>query len=145
MDNETLLELDKTKRYMKRYRRNAALITRLKIKLETLNERIYSLRSPKLSDMPRGGDPVTIADLVADKAELEERIKRLSGKGYSLKSEITALIDDLDDVRYAEILEAFFIDCKDFDTIAEEMGYTKRHVIRLYSEGLAALMSVKCQ
>lgn len=143
MDNETLLELEKTKRYMKRYRRNAALIVRLKIKLETLNQRIYSLRSPKLSDMPRGGEPVTVADLVADKTELEERINKLTIKGRSIKSEILEEIDNLDDTRYAEILEEFFIDCKDFDIIAEEMGYTKRHVIRLYSEGLVALMSVK--
>ena len=143
MDKETLLELERTKRFMKRYRKNVALIGRLKSKLEDLNNKIYNVRSPKLSDMPRGGEPVTMADLVANKIELEERIKRLSGKGYNLKSEITALIDDLDDVRYAEILEGFFIECKDFDEIADCMGYTKRHVIRLYSEGLVALMSVK--
>jgi uncharacterized coiled-coil DUF342 family protein len=144
MDKETLLEMDREKRYLKRYRRNAALVDRLKNKLRDLDQRIYTLRSPTVSDMPRGGVPIMIDDLVADKADLEERIKRLTSKGRDLKTEITALIDSLDDVRYAEILEAFFIDCMDFDEIANEMGYTERHVIRLYSEGILALMSLDC-
>lgn len=140
MDNETLLELERTKRYMKRYRKNNALIVRLKAKLEDLNQRIYNVKSPSLSGMPRGGSPVTMADLVADKADLEERIDKLTNKGRKIKGEILDKIDNLDDARYAEILEEFFIDCKDFDQIAEGMGYTERHVIRLYSEGLMSVI-----
>lgn len=136
MDNETLLELDRKKRFLKRYKKNIALIVRLKDKIEDLNKRMYTLRSPKLSGMPRGGDPITIEDLTAEKVDLENRIKRLESKGKRYKSEILDKIDDLDDPRYAEILESFFIDCKDFDTIAEETGYNVRHVIRLYSEAV---------
>lgn len=139
MDNETLQELERKKRYLKRYRRNNVLIDRLKAKLELIDQRIYSLKSPSLSGMPRGGDPVTLADLVADKTDLERRIQRLKDKGNASKTEILGMIDDLEDPRYAEVLESFFIDCKDFDEIAEETGYTERHVIRLYSEGILAM------
>lgn len=139
MDNETLQELERKKRYLKRYRRNTVLIDRLKTKLELIDQRIYSLKSPSLSGMPRGGDPVTLADLVADKTDLERRIQRLKDKGQTSKTEILDMIDNLEDPRYAEILESFFIDCKDFEQIAEETGYTERHVIRLYSEGILAM------
>lgn len=144
MNDETVQELERKKRFLKRYRKNEALIARLKSKLAFTNDRIYGLRASSLSGMPRGGEPITLEDLVADKQELEARIDRLSEKGRKLRAEILERIDDLDDPRYAEILESFFIDCKDFETIAEEIGFTERHVIRLYSEGILAL-SVSCQ
>lgn len=139
MDNVSLQELERRKRYLKRYRKNRALIDRLKDKVEALNGRIYTLRSPVISDMPRGGKRVEVSDLIADREELERRIDRLESKGKEIKSEILDQIDGLDDPRYAEVLESFFIDCKDFYEIAEEMDYTERHIIRLYSEGILAL------
>lgn len=139
MGNITLQELERRKRYLKRYRKNRALIDRLKDKVEALNGRIYNLRSPVISDMPRGGKGVEVSDLIADREELGRRIEKLERKGKEIKSEILEHIDDLDDPRYAEVLESFFIDCKDFWQIAEEMDYTERHIIRLYSEGILAL------
>lgn len=147
MDEVTVREIERKKKYLKRYKRNVAQIIRLKSKLSILNDRIYSLKSPTLSDMPRGGDPVTIADLISDKQDLEARIERLKVRGRKLKSEILDCIDGLDmDPKYAEVLESFFIDCKDFDQIADEMVFTERHVIRLYSDGIKAI-SIKdlCQ
>ena len=139
MTADMVNELDRRKRILKRYKRNAAMIDRLSEKLEELNNRIYSLRSPGLSDMPRSGEPIRVEDLIADKLILEQRIERLNVKGQALRSELLDLIDNLDDPRYAEILERFFIDREDFDTIANETGYTVRHVIRLYSEGILSM------
>ena len=132
-------ESDNKKRFLKRYRKNVALIDRLKKKIESLDERMASLRSPKMSDMPRGGTPVTIDDLIAEKIEIEQRIRRLEDKGRLIKVEILDRIDELEDPRYAEVLESFLIDCKDLDTIGEELGYTTRHIERLYSEAINAV------
>lgn len=131
-----MTELERKKRYLKRYRKNIALIERLEEKLLTLDERMLKIKSPNYSDVPKGGTPVTIDDLLNDKLEVEGRINKLVQKGRILKREILDKIDELDDPRYAEILESFFIDCLDFDTIADNIGYTTRHVIRLYSEAL---------
>ena len=148
MSPETIQELEKKKRYLKRYRRNKAQLERLEKRLAALDDRLYSLRSPSMSGMPRGGDPVTVADLVADKQELEDRINRLSTKGRRIKAEILEIIDNLDlgkdTSKVSEVLESFLIDCKDFDEIAARTGYTERHIIRLYSSGVKA-MSVNCQ
>ena len=140
MDDHTVQEIEKRKKKsLKRYRKNLACIKRLEEKLVTLDERITAVKSPSLSGMPRGGTPVTLADLVSDKVDLEKRIERLKAKGKKLKSEIYEEIDSLEDPRYCEVLEAHFIEGLTFESIAEEMGYTERHVYTLYSEAISLL------
>lgn len=140
MDDHTVQEIEKRKkRSLKRYRKNLACIKRLEEKLVILDERITAVKSPSLSGMPRGGTPVTLADLVSDKVDLEKRIERLKAKGKKLKSEIYEEIDSLEDPRYCEVLEAHFIEGLTFESIAEEMGYTERHVYTLYSEAISLL------
>lgn len=129
-------EAEDKKAYLKRYKKTLALIDRLKSKVAILEDRIGSPRSPNLSGMPRGGTRITDEDLIADKAEIEDRILRLESKASRYKKEILDVIDELDDPRYAEVLESYFIRLKDFETIAEENNYTTRHVARLYSEGI---------
>ena len=139
MNDEQISEVERKKRFLKRYRKNVACINRLKEKLETLDGRIKAIRSPNYSGMPRGGTPVTIDDLLADKNELERRIKRLRAKGDGLRAEIIDEIDTLEDVRYCDILEDFFIGCKSLEDIADDEGYSVRHVYRLYSEAVTRL------
>jgi DNA-directed RNA polymerase specialized sigma subunit len=139
MDDLKLLEHERKKRYLKRYKKNGILIDRLENKLRALEVRIQGVKSPSLSGMPRGGEPVTREDLIADKVDLERRIERLKGKGEDMRREILDLIDELEDARYAEVLESFLIDDMTFKEIAEDMDYTERHVIRLYSEAIDAI------
>lgn len=144
MTKEKTQDYERKKRYLKRYKKNKELISRLENKLVSLNDKIYRIKSPSYSDLPKGVPTVTIDDLISDKAELEARIKRLTLKGKTLKSETLEIIDNVDDPRYAEILESFFIDCKDFSTIADDTGYTERHIIRLYSEAIDSI-DIECQ
>ena len=130
---------EQKKRFLRRYKKNLLNIARLKNKVAILDERVKSIRSPKLSDMPRGGTPVTEADLIAEKDEIERRISRLKAKSNNLKREILDKIDEVEDYRYAEILEAYFIECKSFETIAEDMCYNLRHIMRLYSEAVNSI------
>lgn len=139
MENQEIQEIERKKRSLKRYKKNLACIDRLEEKLTLLDERIKSVKSPNYSGMPRGGTPVSVEELISDKMELEERIRRLKVKSGKLKREILEEIDSLEDVRYCEILEAFFIECRSFEDIADYEGYTLRHVYRLYSEGVTAL------
>ena len=143
MDEQASQEIEtlkaKEKRFLRRYQKNLACIERLERKLELLNERITTIKSPNFSGMPRGGVPVTIDDLMSDKLDLEDRIERLKAKSRDLKRAVCEEIDSLEDPRYCEILEAYFIDGKSFEDIAEELGYTERRVIALYSEAIKIL------
>lgn len=127
------------KRALKRYRKNRECVERLKDKLSTLTQKIESVRIPTLSGMPRGGSPITVDDLIADKIQLEDRIARLEDKGRTLKAEILEEIDALEDVRFCEVLELYFIDCKSMEDIAEISGYNPRYVYDLYSRGVALI------
>lgn len=139
MDNREIREIENKKRYLKRYKKNRACIDRLEEKLALLDERITTVKSPSYSGMPRGGVPVSVEELLSDKMELEDRIKRLKQNNKQVRADILTEIDSLGDVRYCEILEAFFIDCLSLEEIAEQEGYSARHVCRLYSEGVAKL------
>ncbi len=139
MEQKEIALIKKKKRSLKRYKKNLSCIERLEAKLNQIETRMTSIRSSKFTDMPRGGIPITIEDLTIDKIELEERIDRLKKKSRKLRSEILEEIDRVDDVRYSEVLESFFIDCKSLEDIAEKMGYTDRHIYRLYSEGVTYL------
>jgi DNA-directed RNA polymerase specialized sigma subunit len=132
--------IEKKKKFLKRYKKNLACIDRLKVKLQVTDEKIKRVKSPNYSGMPKGGLPVTIEDLLSDKLDLENRINRLKAKKSDLKNKVLEEIDTLEDDRYIEVLESFFIDCKSFEDIAEDMGYQERHVIRLYSQGIRELV-----
>lgn len=124
------------KRYLKMYRKNRALVDRLVLKLQNLDEQIYKIRTTQFTDQPKGGQPLSINELLSDKVDLERRIESLEKAGRVRKTEITRMIDTLDDPRYVTVLELFCIECLDFDTIAYEMGYTRRHCERLYREAI---------
>ena len=139
MEDQEIQDIKNKKRSLKRYRNNLACIGRLEAKLLLLDERIKSLRSPSYSDMPRGGTPITNEELISDKIDLENRIKRLKNKNIKIKNRILEEIDSLEDYRYCEVLEAYFIDCKSIADIAEEMGYTDRYIYDLYKEAIREL------
>lgn len=139
MENQDIQEIKRKKRSLKRYRNNLACIGRLEEKLTLLDERIKSVRSPNYSGMPRGGTPVTIEELLSDKVDLEKRIDKLKVKTKKVKDQILEEIDSLEDPRYCEILEAYFIDCLSMEEIAEEMGYSTRWAYDLYSEAVEEL------
>ena len=139
MEDQEVREIENKKRSLKRYRKNLACIGRLEEKLNLLDQRIKSVKSPNLSGMPRGGTPVTVDELLSDKLDLEKRIKRLTDKNKNIKDQILDEIDSLEDYRYCEVLEAYFIDCKTISEIAEDMGYSDVHIYNLYRDAVRLL------
>lgn len=139
MEDHSIQEIKKKKRSLKRYKNNRSCIGRLEEKLSLLEDRITSVKSPSFSGMPRGGTPISLEELLSDKFDLEKRIKRLKDKGKILKDQIIEEIDTLEDPRYCEVLEAFFIDCKSISDIAEDMGYTDRYIYDLYKSAIEVL------
>lgn len=140
MDIKAPNEHERKKNYLKRYKRNGILIARLESKLAAVKLRIETpLKSPGISDMPRGGERITTEDLIADKVDLERRIERLKARGRTLKRETENAIDTLTDERQAEVLELIMIHGLTPEEAAVEMDYSERHVQRLYSEAIDAL------
>lgn len=132
-------EIENKKRHLKRYRRNRLQVERLYERLDALESRLTTLRSPTLSDMPRGGDRVTVDDLLSDKMDLEKRIEEMKVVGREYRREICSDIDTLDNDVVAEVLECYFIDCMEFYDIAKKLAREERWIIKLYSRGIKQL------
>lgn len=144
MDDRSLPDFDSKKRNLNRYRRTLSMIERLENKKSVLENRLESISSPRLSDMPKGGVAISNEDLLADKIELEERIERLKDRAKRIRKDILNQIDELDDVRHAEVLESYFIERRSIEEISESLGYDTRHTWRLYTDAIS-LLSVECQ
>lgn len=130
-------EIENKKIWFRRYGKLLQAEERLKNKLETLEERLRGVRSPNYEGMPRGGRPVTMEDIIVDKAELETRIDKAHARSIQCKRDILEVVDSLEDPRHADILELYFIGCESMDQIAEDLGYNTRSIYRLYADALA--------
>lgn len=127
------------KRFLKRYLKSKKRIERLENKLAEIDERLYTISGKIITDMPSGGTPLTLDDLLIQKEETAERINRFVLESRTIRCEICDELDTLDDSKHAEILELFFITGESFQGIAEQTNYTERHVIRLYSDAIRLL------
>lgn len=119
------------------------MIKWLRKRLVSLSSRIESLKSPGISDMPRGGEHKSKEDLIAEKVDIERRISKLEAKGSRLRTETLDLIDSLDNFHEAEVLERYLIDCEAFDVIADDMNFSERHVVRLYTSAVGKIAALR--
>ena len=124
------------KSFLKRYRNYLIRIERLEEKLLNIDTQLEGMSSKRISDMPTGGLPVTVEDILNRKEETKKRIQRLIDTSLLVKDEIYEVIDHIDDYRFAEVLESYFIECKTLECIAEEKHYSVQHVGYLYGKGL---------
>lgn len=129
-------ENEEKKRWLYRYKNNRYKVARLEEKLLSLSNRIESIRSPNYSGIPKASTQITIEELIADKMDLERRIKQLKEKGIKYRSEIQEAIDNIEVDKYAEVLEHWFINCMSADDIGDIMGYSSRYIFILYSKAL---------
>lgn len=139
MENEEFQTFKTNRRFLKRYRKSLAKIDRLKDRLFDINEKINKIKSPNFSGMPKGGTPPSLAEMISDKIELEERIQRQIEKSREIRREVLEKIDDLEDELQAEVLEAFFIQSSELSEIADQLGYSERYIASIYSAGIKAV------
>lgn len=137
--NEYRSKINSKKNFLRRYRKNRDCILRLKLMVIDIDSKMTTISSKPITDMPRGGIPITTDDMVSDKLELEQRIDKLEKKGREIKREILDVIDTLEDTRYIDVLELYFIKCCSWEQIVNTTGYEERHVRRLYYEAIEKL------
>lgn len=106
-------------------------------RLDDMKDRVYSVRTPKLSDMPRGGRPVTMEDNVIDMIELEEyKIPNRKEEAERMKRVIEQAIEDMEDPRDRTILKLKFIHDYTHEQIAEYIHYSTTQEYVFYNQAL---------
>ena len=81
------------------------------------------------TNAPYENQVIKVVDL---EAEIAEDIKKLC----ELQIEISNTIDAVEDVNCSLVLSKRYLLMKDWDKIAEEMAYSKKHIHRLHKKGL---------
>ena len=101
-------------------------------RLAHLDARLYSPGIASYSDMPRGGQPVTIDSLVNRKMELQKQIDEKCAR----RKEILDRIENLPDHRDRRILKLEFIDDLTHEQVAERINYSVAQTRRYYEAAL---------
>ena len=92
---------------------------------------------PTLSDMPRGGgERRSSEDIILRIAEIENEIDRKIDALLDQRAAVVEAITAVGDRQLREVLELRYLDGATFEEIAEEMGLSARHVLRLHGAAL---------
>ena len=119
-------------KYLESYKWLNAEIEDDEERLARLDARLYSPGAVNVSDMPKGGQPVTLDSLVAQKIELQEQINAKCAK----RREIVEAIERMSNPRDRLILKYRFVDDLTHDEVAERINYSNMQVRRYYESAL---------
>ena len=119
-------------KYLESYKWLNAEIEDDEERLARLDARLYSPGAVKISDMPKGGQPVTMETLVARRLELVDQINAKCAR----RKEILDRIENLPDHRDRRILKLEFIDDLTHEEVAERINYSVAQTRRYYEAAL---------
>ena len=125
------------KEYLNKYKKMGYKIRSLEEQGEALKEKIEGIKALTNSDMPRGSGEINDLSLyMVRMEEMEERIKRAKKERLEIMTDIENTIADIDDGIESKILHDKYIKGKNWDDIAEDISYTRRHTIRIHGAAL---------
>ena len=132
------MSIENKRLWFRRYKNQKNIIKRLEDRLESIEKRIPSTHfAPSAgTGLPLRRSSITENDLIEDKLETEARIQRAKAKARSIRRELQEVIDSIENVNLSEVLEYRYIEILEPDEIAEVIGYTPRHIMRLLSQAL---------
>ena len=123
------------KRFFRQVRDINRRIEREEEQLERLRARLESGRLSNLTGMPRGGDG-DWTDAVDYLIDLEKRVNARIGEMCQLKRTVMGMIDAVEDSRYREVLDCYYLKGMTWEEVADAMGYSLRQVFRLHRAAL---------
>ena len=128
--------------FLENFRTKIELLNSLHDKLNTLILAMENCKPIDYSGMPRGGVSTDIADKLAKKEELENRIKKQTKKISDIKK---SLIDEIDeniiDVKINNAMFMYWVEGRSKDDIAETLDKSIRTVDRYLNDGLELILN----
>lgn len=100
-----------------------------------LRARLEAGRMAQISDMPRGGnsDWTETANALID---LEKDMNAKIREMVKVKRLAMEAIEAVEEIRYREVLELYYLNGYTWEKVAEQMGYDQRWVYRLHGKAL---------
>lgn len=107
----------------------------LQKQVEKKEGELYSPKSPKYSNMPKGGEGKSTEDKILDKAELEKRIDQCQEK----REEIERTIRGVQNQQYVLLLQLKYVDHLKLYMVAEKMSISYSRASALHGLALDML------
>ena len=118
-------------------------IRKLDLEIQTLQEQISllrknaeGLRAMELSDMPKGGKGKDLSDYVAEITDLQMVCVQHVSELIMKKQEAIERIMGIDGSELRNVLLLRYIQCLEWDEIADRLQYNLRTIFRLHGEAL---------
>ena len=124
------------KDYLKDIRKLDLEIQTLQEQISLLRENAEGLRAMELSDMPKGGKGKDLSDYVAEIADLQIVCVQHVSELIMKKQEAIERIMSIDGSELRNVLLLRYIQCKEWDEIADKLQYNLRTIFRLHGEAL---------
>ena len=127
-------------RYLSRYRRMSKRIDRLLEEQSRWREMALKI-TPVLSQAPGGGESGSPIERPMDKVlEIDEEIKREIDELRTVRQEIRAALNQLEDENLKLLMEYRYIDGLTWEQIAVKMNYSYMQICRLHGKALRTIM-----
>ncbi len=131
-------------RYLSRYRRMSKRIDRLLEEQSRWRERTLKI-TPTLSQAPGGGESGSPIERPMDKVlEIDEEINREIDELQTVRQEIRAALNQLEDENLKLLMEYRYIDGLTWEQIAEKMDYSRQWVTSLHGTALLKIELTCC-
>ena len=127
-------------RYLSRYRRMSKRIDRLLEEQSRWREMALKI-TPVLSQTPGGGESGSPIERPMDKVlEIDEEINREIDELQTVRQEIRAALNQLEDENLKLLMEYRYIDGMTWEQVAVEMHYSYMQICRLHGKALKTIM-----
>ena len=117
-------------------------------KIRSLEDRLTGIPAQQITDMPRGGKPRDMGDLITSKLNLMEKLKqnkamyqRDLAEAEVLKANVYQYIRSADDIRDRTILAMHYVDGMSYARIADVMCYSDRQIKRICKNAVRKLQN----
>lgn len=126
-----------TKAYLQQISRLDRMIKNKMTELSQFKELTYGLSAISNEERVQTTlDPDKFSGKVAKICEIEKKIDALIDEYVDKKQMIVSQIDSMENETYYDVLFSRYIEKKNFEKIADEMGYSWRQIIRLHGRAL---------
>ena len=125
-----------TKQELRQYTRLNIELQRLGEKIDTLESKIISPKIPQLSDMPRGGERLDMADHVAKLIDLKNLYCAKWDELIAEQKKIEKAIATLADPVERALIGYKYIDGLTWEEVAEKINYSWQWTHKLHGKAL---------
>lgn len=117
-------------------------------KIRSLEDRLTGIPAQQISDMPKGGKPRDMGDLIGAKLNLMETLKKNQAMyqhdlmvAEVLKANVYRYVRSADNIRDRTLLAMHYVDGMSYARMAEVLGYSSRQIKRICKNAVENLQN----